>query len=328
MKFAVVKDPHFRLGFDNVSSRVDKYEETINDKINQIISICGDNGVDTLILTGDIFDKKYPSSYSFTALNDNINIIRKLKNEIGNVITIPGNHDLPYSSYKNVDKSVYNLILDTVTDVSYSTYEKEGVLFWGVPYTTDDTIEEIRKIHDKMPSYKKNVLMVHEHFLPFSGVVDDLKFTSFYRYNELYEFEKIDYFVMGHLHRGFDSTYIERKDGSRQWFINPYSLFRLSRNYYSISDQHTPEIVIVDTDTSEAKHFKLRVRKFEDVFNLNLIDDKEEDLSKDFIEKLNEDISHKEVSYEHFIMSLDANVADVVDKYVSRSMSTLYERRN
>lgn len=243
-----IKDPHFRVGFEPPKSRTDNYIETITNKVTQITEYAVSNGIDYLIITGDLLDKKYKSLYNINSFYQNLELIKKLCKPFKKVFVIPGNHDLPFNNYKNLSDSIYNMIvthIDNMVDVSFKHYETEDYVISGIPFIQEGTMEQIKKVNE-VKTDKIHLCVLHEHFVPIEDDLKELKFTTFYQYEDLPQFTNIDIFIFGHLHKGFPLKYYFKKGTEdKQWYVNTWSLYRLSRNYYSLNDLHTPEFCVI-----------------------------------------------------------------------------------
>jgi len=254
MKILNIVDPHLRVGMAQVESRIDNYNQTIINKMNQIATIAREHKVDIISFTGDVFDKKYPSMYSFRAITGNIRVIQKLKEDSGvkEVISIAGNHDLPFSSYENVNRSYYGMVskqLRIFLDISYNTIQVgETATISGVPFQSDPKkmFSYLEELNKRLNPNDNNMVILHEHFIPFAADPGDLQYSHFFRYEDLVKYDNIHVFALGHLHRGFPPMANELPNGRKQYYCNNWSLYRLARNYYVVNDEHIPTVDIID----------------------------------------------------------------------------------
>jgi len=321
-KVATIKDPHFRLGFPPPISRKDDYKSTIYKKVDFIINECQKRKIDTLISTGDLFDKKYLKHYSSIAVKENIELLKYIKESGINLVSIAGNHDLPYNSYENLDDSLYGLVtkLGLIKDISFSKVQIGDNYIYGVPYLEDkDKIfSELDKINKEKTSGNKFVV-IHEHFIPFDAELDDLKYTHFYRYTELMQYKNIDGFILGHLHRGIPIKKYEYESGESQIFINQWSLYRLARNYYSSLDLHKPELVILDLDNKEAESIIIDHNSFKEVFQSKIVVEDEESVTEFVDSTFDFSISKMESSIQNLINSIeDKEIKEIVISYLEK----------
>ena len=277
-KIAILKDPHFRLGFPSPISRKDDYKETLYQKVNFVINQCKKNKIKHLVITGDLFDKKYIKNYNSMSVKENLELLRYINSKGIGIVSIAGNHDLPYNNYNNVEDSLYGLAskLGLIKDISYSKIKIKNAIVYGIPYTEDrDHLFAKLKEINETDVLEKKFVVIHEHFIPFDAEIEDLKFSHFYRYSELHEYKNISGFILGHLHRGFPIQKFSFDD-KEQIFINIWSFFRLSRSYYTSMDLHTPEMAILDLETLEAETITIPHKPYKDVFINNIEEDEDE----------------------------------------------------
>lgn len=250
IKLAFIKDPHLRMGMAHPQGRTEDFENNIKNKLGFIKSKCSEQGVSALFFTGDLLDKKTPSDYSFSQICQNEDEIKKLSEEM-DVYSIFGNHDLPYSSQSFKDQSILKYFMNHDIIKPLPMMSENNIAVYGIDYihSIEDTIAEMEKIHNLMSPDKYNIIIVHHHFVPQMCQDDELKYSSFKRYSALHHLDKIDAFVFGHLHMGYQPEMIfNPTSGRKQHFINPWSLTRLSRSYYSVNDKHKPQLVILSID--------------------------------------------------------------------------------
>lgn len=293
MKFAVIKDPHFRFGFTNSIRR--NYDGDLVNKINQLIQILKDNNVEYLLIPGDIFDESYGNKWRFQAYQMNKEILKEISNAGIKILSIPGNHDYfdgyEDSSRKTIvgDKeaskytkpititqyTVYGKITsdddNIIEDVAFKTGDKvnnyqiiERTLITGVRYRSDLSIvtEELNEIHKLINELKNNnsideaVVMLHQNVTP-----GEVKHITEFTYDQLAnDYPNVDYFLLGHYHVGYEPTKV-----NNTWFINPYNFTRVNRNYEVRLNEHIPEVVIV-SDKDNVENIKLKVKSFDEAF--------------------------------------------------------------
>jgi DNA repair exonuclease SbcCD nuclease subunit len=316
MKLMIIKDPHFRFGFPGPTGRKDDYDVTMKHKLNQINKIIEKKGVEHLIFTGDVLDKKYPSYYDIDKISKNIIALKSINADI---ISVAGNHDLPFSRYSNYQKSIYKLLVDAnlIRDVSFGKISLDNhIELYGLPYLKDNLFEEINKIHQQMDEKKLNMMILHEHFIPrdYTRMDTSENFVDLIAYDELTKFNKIKVFILGHLHRGFPTKRI-----GDQLFINPWSLFRLARNYYTLNEEHKPEVVILDTDNLDrVEHIKLNITPLDDAFITVEANDEDEKEELE-INMVGSDLSNNNINpIDQFILQNSANEKEyrqLMDRY-------------
>lgn len=280
--FLVIGDMHLRFGFEQPIGRTSNFQNEINNKIEQIIQICKDRNISNVLTAGDIFDIKTPTKYGFTSIRENKRILKMFKDAGIRMITISGNHDLPFSSKDMKEKSIYHFFADDgflydvsnntlPEDISIKTAEIGKISVTGLDYRNPEKkiFDDLEILNEKLLKFKKdgmtNVVMLHQHFVP---PLDNLDFVDFFKYFELQKYSNIDVFVLGHLHKGYKTEYLEDDNGHKQYYCNGWSLTRLAREYYSVNDLHKPQVIAVDISNNKIKFedIYLNVASFNDTF--------------------------------------------------------------
>lgn len=127
-KFLVSSDWHLRS--DRPRCRVDDWHETQVRKLEWLVELINSYKVPMLV-AGDLLDSGTNTQYLENLV---ISILKKAEYPI---ITIPGNHDLPYHSMKQLNKSTYWVLhqagviqdastIEGITGVSYGEVIPEG----------------------------------------------------------------------------------------------------------------------------------------------------------------------------------------------------------
>lgn len=319
IKIAFIKDPHLRFGFNRPQGRNGAFETQILEKINFIENYCEHHIVDSLVFTGDVLDKKAPSDYSPNQLMMNESIINDLNN-IVDTYTIHGNHDLPFSSIQMKDKSILNYYMKHGA-ISPLPCVHGSVKVYGIDYkeSIDENIKDLEQLHDLMNPDDYNIVVIHQHFAPQIANNDELSHSSFKRYSSLYHLYKINSFVFGHLHIGFPTeTIINDVSKKQQHFINPWSMTRLSRSYYSVNEKHIPEMVILNidtkTNTSTVEHVILPHAPYSEAFIVE-----EMKLNQEFNENLHMFVQSLTNSSSTENMEAPEKIRDRVNDYLERA---------
>ncbi|EJF06584.1 DNA repair exonuclease [Thiovulum sp. ES] len=241
-----IKDPHFRFGFDKPIGRTDTFFKDIKTKLDFIIDYGSEQGIDTLITTGDVFDIKATSRYDLSKINKNLSIMDSLTDQFFFWLSISGNHDLPFSSIDNKAESFYFYAITNgiIEDIAFKSYTDRNVTVYGLDFTSDlfelkNYMAKINKDSKKLKDLdltktKRTILVIHEHVIP-DGYA--FKFGHHLLYSEIASLiPDIDILVAGHLHKGFKTV-----KQNNTWIVNPWSFTRLARNYYSLNDEHIPQ---------------------------------------------------------------------------------------
>lgn len=267
MKLAFIKDPHLRFGFARPQGRTDEFESQIMAKLDFIKDYCLDNSVSNIIYTGDVLDRKAPSDYGHHQSVANEYTLAGIERYIPQYTPF-GNHDLPYSSIQMKEKSILHYYMEHGVISPLPLFE-DNVRVYGIDFkeSLDENIKDMEALHKVMDENNYNIVVIHQHFAPQNAQNNELSHSSYKRYSSLYHLGKINAFVFGHLHIGFKTETINNPTSGRtQHYINPWSMTRLARSYYSVNSEHIPEMVILDTETNEIKHVTLPHEPYENSF--------------------------------------------------------------
>jgi len=145
-----------------------------------------------------------------------------------------------------------------------------GIDLYGI-----DNHQSIEKVLDEFAriSSKKNpgVKIVLTH----SNITDSNTRLTDFTYNQLSKFD-IDVIGCGHWHLSPTNGAIQSLNNT--WFLNPWNLTRVARDYQVRLDEHRPEfihasIIMVGNEPSlEFKEVFLNVGKYSEVFRIDVID--------------------------------------------------------
>ena len=117
MRMIITADWHIRN--TRPRCRVDEdWIKTQQKALNQIAEICDDRKL-PLMVVGDIFNSNSDTSFEC------INMVQKLADRIGGIYILAGNHDLPYHSSENIDKSAIGVLLQSENVFKIEDYADE-----------------------------------------------------------------------------------------------------------------------------------------------------------------------------------------------------------
>lgn len=117
MRMIITADWHIRN--TRPRCRIDEdWIKTQQRALNQIAEIC-ENKNAPLMVVGDIFNSNSDTSFEC------INMVQKLADYIGGIYILAGNHDLPYHSSENIDKSAIGVLLQSENVFKIEDYSDE-----------------------------------------------------------------------------------------------------------------------------------------------------------------------------------------------------------
>jgi DNA repair exonuclease SbcCD nuclease subunit len=117
MRMIITADWHIRN--TRPRCRIDEdWIKTQQKALNQIAEIC-ENKNAPLMVVGDIFNSNSDTSFEC------INMVQKLADYIGGIYILAGNHDLPYHSSENIDKSAIGVLFQSENVFKIEDYSDE-----------------------------------------------------------------------------------------------------------------------------------------------------------------------------------------------------------
>lgn len=235
MRILFFTDSHIRGS--NPKNRLDDFVHTLENKLQEIVSIIEEEEIDYVIHGGDLFDRP-DTSVSIVSRFSNILKLIKVP-----VYIVSGNHDIFGHNPNTINRSMLGLLnsLDflQILDGNKITLlkDKVKVQLTGQPYTydIDDSINRNNYMLKNVdPSYDYSIHVVHGMLLdrsfikgiPFT-LVDDIKETE------------ADITLTGHYHAGFKTIIHDDK-----YFINPGSIVRITNSIAEIN--RIPRVAIIN----------------------------------------------------------------------------------
>lgn len=278
--------------------------------------------------SGDWFHLKsqalyHPESMSYTA--------DKMEQFDIPFIHIPGNHDLPNSSYEEIKKSAYFSVMrmtSNAIDLSTSTSEDGNsiqltprswtppdsqtsfpITFWGLPYFKKERLlAEMDALNERMTESGINVVLLHGDFFP-DGYPNPFVEPIFY--SELCRrIGKANIFCLGHIHESYSvHTQASEQNGRPQFISKPWSWGRVVRDYHQstevLENRHKPSFACVTAFISETGAVAVDIqygviphRPFEEVFlRESVVEEiKTSVTTSEYIQKLREGLAESEIS--------------------------------
>lgn len=237
MKILYFTDTHIRG--NNPKNRKDDYQETLKNKLMEVVNISIEENVDFVLHGGDLFDRP---DISIAIVSEFAKIFQKFKSP---VYIVSGNHDIFGHNQKTLNRTMLglltNLNLLKLVDEKPIILEKDNikVQLTAYPYTFSMDEGE-NKNHYKV--LKKNedvnymIHMVH-------GFLMDKPFIKNVPHTTISEIEDTlaDITLAGHYHFGFKTMNINGK-----YFANPGALVRISNSLEEI--KRKPKVLIIELD--------------------------------------------------------------------------------
>lgn len=212
MRMIITADWHIRN--TRPRCRIDEdWIKTQQKALNQIAEIC-ENKNAPLMVVGDIFNSNSDTSFEC------INMVQKLADRIGGIYILAGNHDLPYHSSENIDKSAIGVLLQSENIYKIEDYSDE--------FSAPNFDEE----RNPMP-----YMFIHTLTIPSKDKLDFIECETPESLLEKYPTAK--WIFTGDYHKNF----VYEKNG--RYVINPGCLIR------QVSDMKNYQCVIYFVDTEK-----------------------------------------------------------------------------
>ncbi len=261
--------------------------------LNQIIDILKNREIDILVIAGDIYDSKIPSTKAIELFDAFLNTVISALNK--QVIVITGNHD----SYERISfgKRLYNekLYIASAYNDKIDTLDIANVRFHMIPFenyqtlrvkTDDDTINNFDSLYEKIldsyqtDSSKINICIAHGYFSYAKKEVeiDDSVRKISIGGSEIVDiryFNIFDICMFGHLHRP-------------QKIINELYRYSGTPIKYSFSEvDHQKSVCMYVVNNNDIRYELIDINVTNDLYLLN--EKVEVLLDKNFYNKLNLD---------------------------------------
>lgn len=243
-----ITDLHFNPLGRIPQSRSETYHEDTSYEWKGFCHSLEENNVDSVLISGDLFNLKNQSLYSPSDMNYYRGLVGALP---ADVLTTPGNHDLPKSSldliagtaYQNMvdgTKNVTNLIFDTKHYPVVVPGVENGLLnvfVTGIPYLPFEKFKDtLSKVNDMLADKKGiHIIMMHPDALPRDDLPMHFDTMS---YAEILEAVPNGHvFCFGHIHASFPVyNRVNQKTGRAQMVSKPFSFARIVKDYFASAD--------------------------------------------------------------------------------------------
>ena len=240
MRFLIVGDVHFKG--TNPRARLDNYMEAITNKFYEVFQIAERYGVEAIVQTGDLLDS--PST-TWGVVGELACLFQKSPCPI---LSIHGNHDIWGGNAESKHRTPFGLLarLGIVQDVEDRPFEKvfDDVCVSGCGFTAETDTEAGMGQFSPLNGARADIFKIH---VVHSMLMD--KAPGFDMRHTLISQVKTtaDVIVCGHLHTGFGSSYVVRRDDG-VLFVNPGALCRLSAGVEEMERTVQVGLLTVESD--------------------------------------------------------------------------------
>lgn len=297
-RFLLVGDLH--ISDVPPASRNEQYLTQLFAKLQSVFDIARANGVDAVVLSGDIFHRRSFSDISIIV--EMIKWFRAWQKEF-RILSIAGNHDMSLKN-QSVAGQPYSLL---EVSRAFEHIPAEGLIVGntvvvGRDFTRSPSISYFT-LDGKSTDY--SLMVTHADLVPtgFEG------YGNFLQYGAL-DLRNIDVLFNGHLHAGYDvGVYGECS------IVNPGSIARVSRD----DRRETVAVCLaVFEEEAELRRIAIPCEKPEVVFKAKVEIVSEEVVHID-VDKIVAQMSQVDVEAPWETVEMSPEVRDTVEKYIDRA---------
>jgi DNA repair exonuclease SbcCD nuclease subunit len=263
VRAVVVKDPHLRFGRSRPVGRRASFFDEVRGKLEFVKDYCVGSKIKFLIFTGDVLDQKDPSRYSFECYRENRECLEEFRGANINVLSVFGNHDIVDGRYRDsvyADFARMELIYDlSVQSGGAWVGQDYCVIGVGHIYDIDGFKQNLSHAVSEYSFCGKLICVIHQNVISDLAVGSEKFLNTLKYYTLVQEFPDVAGWVCGHYHKGFPVAEVEGR-----YFINPYSLVRLSRDSYV--REHVPQLVDCDFENDIYKTVDIPYLSYDEAF--------------------------------------------------------------
>jgi exonuclease SbcD len=244
MRLLYLTDTHIRG--TSPRSRTDDFQETIRQKLNEVIEIADREQVDFVLHGGDIFDRP---NLSPAVVREFARLFRHFRVPI---YAIAGNHDIYGHNPSTIDRTMLGLLdafgtLELLREGEKVRLEKDGLVVQlsGQPfhYDLDKRDPALDYVVKNEIGAKYCIHMVHGMLVD-KALPDGVAYTMV---DQVWS-DSVDILLTGHYHAGFP---VQHRNG--RYIVNPGALARINNHPSEIN--RMPQVVLIDL--GEGIHIRL-----------------------------------------------------------------------
>lgn len=244
MRLLYLTDTHIRG--TSPRSRTDDFQETIRQKLKEVIEIADREQVDFVLHGGDIFDRP---NLSPAVVREFARLFRHFRVPI---YAIAGNHDIYGHNPSTIDRTMLGLLdafgtLELLREGEKVRLEKDGLVVQlsGQPfhYDLDKRDPALDYVVKNEIGAKYCIHMVHGMLVD-RALPDGVAYTMV---DQVWS-DSVDILLTGHYHAGFP---VQHRNG--RYMVNPGALARINNHPSEIN--RMPQVVLIDL--GEGIHIRL-----------------------------------------------------------------------
>lgn len=244
MRLLYLTDTHIRG--TSPRSRTDDFQETIRQKLKEVIEIADREQVDFVLHGGDIFDRP---NLSPAVVREFARLFRRFRVP---VYAVAGNHDIYGHNPSTIDRTMLGLLdafgtLELLSEGKRVRLEKDGLVVQlsGQPfhYDLDKRDPALDYAVENEIGAKYCIHMVHGMLVD-RALPDGVAYTMV---DQVWS-DSVDILLTGHYHAGFP---VQHRNG--RYIVNPGALARINNHPSEIS--RMPRVVLIEL--GEGIHIRL-----------------------------------------------------------------------
>jgi DNA repair exonuclease SbcCD nuclease subunit len=205
-------------------SRIDNYGETVLNKLKSIRDLAIEEGVSTIITTGDFFEEYHePISY----MNRLIEVLNTFKDNNITFLSLIGNHDLPYNNMDYFHTTPLSLLFKSGLVQKLDMIENDNVQVWGLHFTEKEPLINLKVLeHRSLDSIKASLNEDKKLILVAHYAINNTVPNESIDEKNLKEFDIV---FSGHDHMPYDPIYNDTTT-----ILRPGSLTRMTKDTYNL----------------------------------------------------------------------------------------------
>lgn len=287
-------DPHFPPLNKIPQARAESFHEDVRQEWMDFAVQCKLKQMDAVFISGDLFHLKRQSYYA----PEDVLYVSSLVNALPcELVAIPGNHDLPHSSYEQVGKTAYKLLNESTDNMhclalngerafrnEYSIpfdLNKQGlqtgkqevvVRVYGLPYLPlADLRVELPKLNERILQNLRedhecghisfSIVLLHPDAMPQDDLPLHFEVISYKDLLGLVPAANV--LCLGHIHHSYPVFTQQSPMGHTQFISKPFSFARVVKDYFAtthiLEHQHKPMYADLHLFLDDSNQLQFRI---------------------------------------------------------------------
>jgi len=268
LRLVHIADLHAGRTYDRRLNR----NEDLEYALNQVLDFISDNGVDYLLVAGDIFDKKMPDAESQELIAE---FLLKVREKNVRIVAVAGNHDgSTFLKSQNPWLKRFGIKIFPKLEPKNAVYHDGEVAFVALPFVSERYITEItprgenekiqygerlgklmKVLSQKVENARYKILIGHLFFADTKVGKTEVEITiaDTYAVPQHYIPETFDYVALGHIHR------YQRLEKAKAPAYYTGSLYQL--DFGEEGDEKFFNYVVIDESGTSVERIRLSLKR-------------------------------------------------------------------